>query len=75
VIAFTAVAVASVLLNIGRIELLGEGDLALKKLALLGSYACFFFVVSSSLRPGELRNFTVLFVGLACLAALGTIWE
>lgn len=75
VLAFAAVAVASVLLNIGRIELLGEGDLAIKKLALLASYIAFFFVVSSSLRLGELRNFTLLFVGLACLAALGTIWE
>lgn len=75
VLAFAGVAVASILLNIERMELLGESDVALKKMALLVSYIAFFFVVASSLRPSELRNFTILFVVLACIGAAGTIWE
>lgn len=75
VVLVVAVAVASVLLNIERIELFGEHNLALKKLVLLASYVCFFFVVSSTLRIGELRNFSILILVLGSLAALGTIWE
>jgi O-antigen ligase len=75
VLVFVAVAVVSILLNLDRMELLGEADMAIKKLALLLSYVAFFFIVASSVRPGELRNFTILFVSLASIAALGTIWE
>jgi hypothetical protein len=75
VLAFVAVALASVLVNIEQIELLGESDIAMKKVALLFSYVSFFFVVASSVRPAELRNFTILFVVLGCIAAAGTIWE
>lgn len=72
---FVGVAIASVLMNIGQIELLGEGDLARKKLALLFSSALFFLIVASVIRRDELANFMTLFVALATVAALGTIWE
>jgi hypothetical protein len=75
VLAFVGIALVSILINFEQIGLLGESDIAMKKLALLFSYVAFFFVVASSLRPGELRNFTILFVVLGCIAALGTIWE
>jgi GT2 family glycosyltransferase len=72
---FVAVAVASVLLNLAVLVNLGEDELAVKKLSLLVSYVAFFGLVATTLRPGELRNFGVLLVGLACLTAIGTIYE
>jgi hypothetical protein len=72
---FVAVAVASVLFNIDVLVRLGEDGLAVKKLALLCSYAAFFVIVARTIRPTELQNFGVLLVGLACVTAIGTVWE
>ena len=52
-----------------------EFDLAVKKLALLGSYTCLFLVVASSVRRSEVRAFMTLTLGLAMLCAVGMIVE
>jgi O-antigen ligase len=75
VIIFACIAVASVLLNLGRIEMLDERDVAVKKIALLLSYILFFLIVASSVKASELRNFTFLMLALAAITALGTIYE
>jgi O-antigen ligase len=75
VLAFFAIALASVLLNLETLVNLGEVGLATKKLALLVSYIVFFFVVATVIRPSELWNFAVLTVVLACITAVGLVWE
>jgi O-antigen ligase len=54
---------------------LNEMDLALRKLALLFSYALLFVIVASSIKASEVRNFTVFMVILAAITALGSIIE
>jgi O-antigen ligase len=73
--AFVAVAGASVLVNLETLSVLEETQVAVKKLALLGSYVLFFLIVSTALRPSELHAFTTLLLALACIAAVGTVWE
>jgi hypothetical protein len=75
VLIFFAIAVFSIVLNIGRITNLGELDVAEKRLALLVSMFAVFAVFAVSLRVTELRNFAVLIVVLATLTSLGTIYE
>jgi hypothetical protein len=75
VLIFFAIAVFSIVLNIGRITNLGELDVAEKRLALLVSMFAVFAVFAVSLRVTELRNFAVLIVVLASLTSLGTIYE
>ena len=75
IVGFLAVAVASVASNLETLSILGETDLATKKLALLASYALFFLIVATSIRVSELRSFTTLFIVLATAAAIGTVWE
>lgn len=75
VLIFFAIAVLSIVLNIGRITNLGELDVAEKRLALLVSMFAVFAVFAVSLRVTELRNFAVLIVVLATLTSLGTIYE
>jgi hypothetical protein len=72
---FFAIAVLSIVLNIGRITNLGELDVAEKRLALLVSMFAVFAVFAVSLRVTELRSFAVLIVVLASLTSLGTIYE
>jgi hypothetical protein len=72
---FLGLAVASVLLNLQALVNVDDFSLAVKKLALLFAYAAFFFVAASVLRPREVRSFVALTIALACIAALGTIWE
>jgi hypothetical protein len=54
---------------------LSEFELVLKKLSLLGSYLLFFFIVASVVRPGEVPRFVKLGIGLAVVAAIGTVIE
>ena len=72
---FTALAVASVLLNMQILANAGELSLALKKLVLLFAYVIFFFIVASTVRPGEVRAFTKLALGLSIVTAVGVIYE
>jgi hypothetical protein len=73
--AFFAAALASVLINSGTLINLGEFSMAIKNLALLASYITFFYVASSVIRPSEVQAFITLTIVLACLTALGTIYE
>jgi O-antigen ligase len=73
--AFLLIAVASVVVNIERISIHDELQPATKAIVLLLSFFLFFAVVSTTLRPAELRNFAILIVGLASVTAVGVIWE
>jgi hypothetical protein len=72
---FVAVACVSVLLNSETLAIARELDQSIKKLLLLLSYAAFFVLVASVVRPSEVRAFSVFTLGLACLCALGTLYE
>jgi O-antigen ligase len=66
---------ASILANVDGLASRGELEAAIKNLALLLSYAFFFYMVVTTLRPAEVPRFINLMLGLACITALGTIWE
>jgi hypothetical protein len=72
---FVVICVASVLLNVERIAIDGELELAIKKIALLVSFVLFYAIVSTSLRAAELRSFSVLIVALAAITAVGIVIE
>jgi O-antigen ligase len=72
---FVAVASVSVLLNSETLAITREIDQSIKKLTLLLSYSAFFVLVASVVRPSEVRAFSILTLGLACVCALGTIYE
>jgi hypothetical protein len=73
--AFVAVAGLSIVLGARDIQHGLSWDLAIKKLALLGSYVSLFVIVASSVRRSEVRAFTTYTLGLACVCALGIIVE
>jgi O-antigen ligase len=72
---FVAAAFASVLLNLGVLAQAGELSLGLKKLSLVISYVVFFYIVSTTVRPTEVRPFVLLLLGLAVVMAIGTVYE
>ena len=74
-LAFIGVAIVSVLVNAEMLAIQGEFTGAFKKVVLLAAYATFFYLVSSVLRPKEVAPFLKFVVVLACLTALGAIWE
>jgi O-antigen ligase len=74
-IAFVAIAVASIAFNVERITNLGEWEDAQKHLVVLFSMGAIFAIVALNLRASELRAFSVLIVILAMLTAAGTIYE
>ena len=74
-IVFFAIAIISLVVNFDRITNLGEWATAEKRLVLLITLVGLFAVFSVSLRVTELRAFGVLIVILACITALGTIYE
>ena len=73
--AFVFAACLSVVLAGEHLNLANQFDLSIKRVFLLMSYALFFLVITSSVRPSEVRPFFKLTLGLALLTALGTIWE
>ena len=75
VLIFAAVALASIALNADQLASVGELEQGTKKIVLLVGYVVLFYVVAMVVRPSELRNFGILMVGLATLAAIGTLWE
>ena len=75
VLAFTGVALASVVVNIDRIYRLSELALAEKRLLQLVAYVVFFLFVANTVRPTEVRSFSRLVLVLACLTAIGTLYE
>jgi hypothetical protein len=73
--AFLLAALVSVIVNVEQLAILNEISLSVKKLALLVGYVAFFFLVTSIVRPEEVPAFVTFVLGLACVAALGTIVE
>jgi hypothetical protein len=74
-IAFFFVAMASIAINVERITILGEWEVAQKKLAVLLSLVAVFAIVALTIRASELRAISALIVVLATLTAVGTIYE
>jgi hypothetical protein len=75
IIVFLLIAVASIVLNLGRITNLGELSVAEKKMAVLVGMLAVFAIFAVSLRVTELRSFGALIVVLATMTSLGTIYE
>jgi hypothetical protein len=74
-ILFLATAVISVVANNEILVIQNEQSLALKKLILLLSFVALLLMVTTIVRPTEVAAFVKLMVGLACLTALGLIWQ
>jgi hypothetical protein len=74
-LALLLIAMLSLVFNDATIVRLGELDLAIRKLALLFSYALLFVIVASSIKPSEVRNLTTLMLGLASITAIAALVE
>jgi hypothetical protein len=72
---FLVLAVASLLLDAGRIVNLGELELAGKRFALLGSFLIFSWFALTALRFEDVRGFASYLIGLAVLASIGMLIE
>jgi hypothetical protein len=72
---FLACAFLSVVLDARYLNQTLEFDLAFKKLPLLVSYLSIFVIVASAVRPGEVRAFMTLTLGLAVITGLGIVFE
>jgi hypothetical protein len=72
---FLALAVASLLLDAGRIVNLGDFTLAEKRFALLGSFLALSWFTLTALRFEDLRGFSTFLIGIATLTAFGMIVE
>lgn len=72
---FLAVAVASLLLDAGRIVNLGDFKLAEKRFALLGSFLILSWFVLTALRFEDVRGFATYLIGLATLMSIGMLVE
>jgi hypothetical protein len=72
---FLTLAVASLLLDAGRIVNLGDFSLAEKRFALLGSFLVLSWFTLTALRFEDLRGFSTYLIGLATIMALGMLVE
>jgi hypothetical protein len=72
---FGGVALLSIVLNIDRIYQQNQLSFVNKSFSQLLAYGVFFFVVVATLRPEEVPAFSRLIMALACLTALGVIYE
>jgi len=72
---FVLVALVSVAVNASALNESLELSNAIKSLLLLASYATFFMVIASSVRPSEVRPFINYTLCLAVLCGLGTLVE
>jgi len=75
VLAFVALAFLSVTLDAHYLNQTMELDLSLKKLPLLVSYVSVFWMMSTAIRPSEVRAFMTLTLVLAVIVGLEIIWE
>ncbi len=73
--AFLVVAVASLLLDVGRIVNLGDLQLAEKRFALLGSFLIFAWFTLTALRFEDVRGFATYLIGLATIMSIGMLVE
>lgn len=72
---FVLVALFGVIIDVQALLRSGQTDAAFKKLLLLGSYAAFFVIVATSLRPGEVRRFALLFMWLGFGSGLVVLYD
>ena len=72
---FVAVAFISVVLNATYLNQTLELAVAIKKLVLLGAFFSIFLVISSALRPREVRPFLTFILVLATICGIGILWE
>ena len=72
---FGAVALLSVVLNIDRIYQQNQLSFVQKQFSQLLAYGVFFFLVVATIRREEVPAFTRLVMSLACLTAVGVIYE
>jgi hypothetical protein len=72
---FLALAVASLLLDVGRIVNIGDLELALKRFGLLGSFLILSWFTLTALRFEDVRGFSTYLIGLATIMAIGMIVE
>jgi hypothetical protein len=72
---FVVVACFSAVVDAGYLNQILEFELATKKVTLLLSYAMFFVLVASVVRPTEVRAFMKYTLILAVVCAVGTIWQ
>jgi hypothetical protein len=75
ILAFLGIALFSILVNLTDLARQEELTLAIKKLALLASYATFYLIVATTVRRSELSKYIILILVLASIAALGTAIE
>jgi hypothetical protein len=72
---FVALACLSLVLDARYLNQTLELDRGIKKLTLLLSYLSLFVMLASVVRRSEVRPFLTYTLILACLCALGTVWE
>jgi hypothetical protein len=72
---FVGVCAVSIVVNAQMLNQTRELNDALKQLTIIFSYLLFFLLITSIVRPGEVRAFLKFTFFLAVIAALGTIWE
>jgi hypothetical protein len=72
---YVAVAVASLLLDAGRIVNLNDFTLAEKRFALLGSFLVLSWFVLTALRFEDVRGFSSYLIGLGTVTAIGVLIE
>lgn len=72
---FVVVAFTSIAVRLPVLSNLDEVVPTVKQLALLLSYFGLFYFVATVVRPQEVRHFLNLMLALACLSAIGTVWE
>jgi hypothetical protein len=72
---FLAIAVASLLLDVGRIVNIGDFNLAQKRFGLLGSFLILSWFTLTALRFEDVRGFSTYLIGLASVMALGMLVE
>jgi O-antigen ligase len=74
-LAFVLICAMSIVVNIHTLNQTRELGEAFKQLLTIFAYFGFFVLMTSIVRPGEVRAFLKLTFALAIVAALGTIWE
>jgi hypothetical protein len=72
---FLVLAVASLLLDAGRIVNVGQIELASKRFALLGSFLILSWFTLTALRFADIRGFATYLIGLATVMAIGMLVE
>jgi hypothetical protein len=74
-ITFVLLCAMSIVINVHTLNQTRELDESLKQLSTIFAYLAFFVLMTSIVRPTEVRAFLKFTFVLAVIAALGTIWE